>query len=263
MGRELKKVSLDFSWPRGKIWKGFINPHPYHECAPCGGMGYSEEYRNLKDIWYNWTNTNYKPDPYKRGARYDANAWHNNVTQEDVQALIDEDRLWDFTRVARTKEHQKIIDKKIKEGGNSWLPFSNGYVPTAEEVNEWNLKGMGHDSSNCYYIIKARLEREGKSSDCPQCNGTGEDWPSDKAKDLYNNFKFYEPPEGPGFQLWENTSEGSPKSPVLKTLDELCEWCAKYETTFASFKASKEEWKEMLSDGDGIVHHKVGNVMFI
>jgi hypothetical protein len=73
--------------------------------------------------------------------------------------------------------------------------------------------------------------------------------------------KTVEPPEGEGYQLWETTSEGSPVSPVFKTLDELCEWCAENATTFADFKASKEQWLSMLSDD--FVFHQQGNAIFI
>lgn len=64
---------------------------------------------------------------------------------------------------------------------------------------------------------------------------------SDKLKELC------EVPKGEGYQLWETTSEGSPISPVFETLDELCEWCENNATTFASCKASKDEWMQMLS----------------
>ncbi len=70
-----------------------------------------------------------------------------------------------------------------------------------------------------------------------------------------------EPPKGDGYQLWETTSEGSPSSPVFETLDKLCEWCEVNATTFADFKATKEEWIQMLSDG--FVHHKQDNMIFI
>lgn len=70
-----------------------------------------------------------------------------------------------------------------------------------------------------------------------------------------------EPPTGGGYQLWETTSEGSPSSPVFKTLDELCGWCELNATTFASFKASKEEWKQMLDDD--FVFHQSGNAIFM
>src|SRR5712671_2467357 len=31
MGRELRRVPLDFNWPIGKVYSGFLNPH-YREC---------------------------------------------------------------------------------------------------------------------------------------------------------------------------------------------------------------------------------------
>ncbi|MBE6035618.1 MAG: hypothetical protein E7222_13115 [Clostridiales bacterium] len=68
-------------------------------------------------------------------------------------------------------------------------------------------------------------------------------WPIGEVWEGY----FKEPPEGDGYQLWENTSEGSPISPVFDSLDGLCEWAVENETVFASFTATKEEWKEMLS----------------
>lgn len=70
-----------------------------------------------------------------------------------------------------------------------------------------------------------------------------------------------EPPIGEGYQLWETTSEGSPVSPVFKTLDELCGWCEENATTFSHFKTTKEKWKQMLEDD--FVYHQQGNVIFI
>ncbi|MDP3937911.1 MAG: hypothetical protein Q8R92_07220 [Deltaproteobacteria bacterium] len=47
MGREVRRVALDFEHPIRERWSGFVNPH-YLECpAHCGG-GYSEEYRFLE-----------------------------------------------------------------------------------------------------------------------------------------------------------------------------------------------------------------------
>jgi hypothetical protein len=71
----------------------------------------------------------------------------------------------------------------------------------------------------------------------------------------------FEPPVGEGYQLWEDTTEGSPSSPVFATLDELCGWCEENATTFGFFKASAERWKEVLSND--FVHHKKGNAVFI
>ena len=48
---------------------------------------------------------------------------------------------------------------------------------------------------------------------------------------------------------------------MFETLDALCEWAAENATTFGPFKASAENWREMLSDG--IVYHQEGNNIFI
>lgn len=64
-------------------------------------------------------------------------------------------------------------------------------------------------------------------------------------------------------QLYETTSEGTPVSPVYpaENIDALCEYAAKYVSTFADMKTTKENWKKMLSDG--LVYTQSGNVTFI
>ena len=120
---------------------------------------------------------------------------------------------------------------------------------------------MGNDAINRSICVRARAESMGIFGFCPVCNGEGIMWFSDEIKEKAENFKGYDPPEVEGFQLWETTSEGSPTSPVFKTLEELCEWCEKNATTFASHKATKEEWFKMLSDD--FVSHREGNYIFI
>ncbi len=80
--------------------------------------------------------------------------------------------------------------------------------------------------------------------------------------DFYHTRK-YNSEELTHIQLYETTSEGTPKSPVFKAeeFEKLCEYAAENCATFADFKATKEEWMNMLNDG--IVFHKQGNMMFI
>lgn len=51
-------------------------------------------------------------------------------------------------------------------------------------------------------------------------------------------------PEGTpyGYQLYETTSEGTPLSPVFRTLEELAAWCESGVTAFASSRWTKEQW---------------------
>lgn len=262
MGRELKRVALDFDWEIGKLWTGYVNPHKIHECRECDGLGWSKDYNVLKEEWYGYNNCVRKPNPFREGSTYNSVALIHNLEQEDVDALIEANRLCDFTRVPINDEQREIVKKKIESGENSWLPFDNGYKPTAQEVNEWSLKGMGHDSLNCSIVIKARLEKEGKSHLCSNCDGTGEDWQSEKAKELYEKWEKYDPPIGEGFQLWTTTSEGSPMTPVFSSLEELCIYCEKENVSvFGRNTATKEEWEKML--GEGFVSHTEGNITFI
>jgi hypothetical protein len=51
------------------------------------------------------------------------------------------------------------------------------------------------------------------------------------------------------FMLYESTSEGTPLSPAFVTLEAVAIYAAEYCSTFASFKATSEEWLRMLSPG--------------
>ena len=54
------------------------------------------------------------------------------------------------------------------------------------------------------------------------------------------------PPKGEGYQCWETTSEGSPISPVLKTLDTLCLWLANNSGDQITKEMTEDEWFKIL-----------------
>lgn len=169
--------------------------------------------------------------------------WCHHLIQADVDALVADERLWDLTSTW-SKEH-------------GWQKREDGLHPTAAEVNEWSLGGFGHDSLNSSICVKARCAREGVPYMCGTCEGSGRVWPTPEIERQYEDWKSTKPPTGDGYQLWEDCSEGSPVSPVFASLDELCAWAADNATTFGPYKATTEEWREML-DG-GVVHAKIGN----
>lgn len=245
MGRELKRVPFDFKYAIGQVWKGYINPHQSIKCKSCEGSGLNPATRQIQEEWYNFDNPRYVNLP--SGRRYNDNAWSNHLTQIEVDALIKEGRLMDFTHTWTS--------------GEGWKKKDPEYIPTAKEVNEWNLTSMGHDAINRWICVEARAKHLGIYGKCEYCGGEGEIWQSEEVKNLHDKWEEFEPPIGEGFQLWETTSEGSPTSPVFETLEKLCEWCEENATTFADFKVSKEEWVNMLSDGN--VSHKEGNAIFI
>ena len=120
---------------------------------------------------------------------------------------------------------------------------------------------MGHDSTNQWICVEAKAKRLGFWGHCKLCKGNGEYWADDKYKKLAEEWDWIQPPVGEGYQLWETTSEGSPQSPVFKSLGELCDWAEEHATTFGGNKTTSGEWKKMLLDN--FVSHKEGNVIFV
>lgn len=280
MGRELKRVALDFDAPVGKTWDGYLNPHPYaEECKVCGGSGYSDRAALYAAYWYGhdkmrngrpvapWFAARQNPpqrehrptDPaimafatnnVLRGPSYYIHGkighlgepalpaeavdrpevqaaiqreavrlcsmWKHmlmhNLTQDDVDALLRADRLMDFT-------HDWTPERR-------WQKKSPQPLVTADMVNDWSMSPghMGHDSINQWIVIKDRCRRDGVPYECAHCQGEGHVWTSQEAKDLYESWEASEPPEGPGYQMWQTVSEGGPISPVCATAEELARY---------------------------------------
>lgn len=54
MGREVRRVPLDFDWPIGEIWEGYLQPDRLHEtpCEDCSGRGQLIQAAGLDpDVW--------------------------------------------------------------------------------------------------------------------------------------------------------------------------------------------------------------------
>jgi hypothetical protein len=201
MGRELRRVPLDFAWPLERTWEGFLNPYwkLSQKCTACKGRGSNPGMREVDDDFYGFER------PERR--------WCDKITQDELDALITEGRLRDYTSVWNP-------DSK------AWIPRST--PPTVETINEAQRTGHVHDAINSWILVKARCKRLGISTDhCEVCGGEGNVWPGAYAKALHEAWQEIPPPEGPGYQFWETTSEGSPISPVFATAEEMIEWLIK------------------------------------
>lgn len=245
MGRELKRVPLDFAWPMDKPWSGFLNPHyaKSHNCIPCAGSGSSPGALLLKAQWYGNApfspedrgstpflpthpavravaerNVAHAPEYYGSGeaaiqrearrlADHFNRSWSHHLNADDVAALLEGGRLMDLTY------------EWTKENGRQ--PKEPAHVPTPEEVNVWSLSGFGHDSINQWIVVGAECKRLGIDSECPHCNGNGTVWDSPEDEQAAEAWTRSEPPTGDGYQIWETVSEGSPISPVFATPEEL------------------------------------------
>lgn len=272
MGRKLKRVPLDFKWPIDKTWEGYLNPFwkKASKCIDCEGQGLCPEGVFLHNTWYRHTakemfgafggdsiHSVRSAEAYRRMGWSDTvikniemavrfgfetlTHWSDKLHQDEVKALVEAGRLSDLTQDWNPETRK-------------WEPKNPPVMPTPADVARWNAKGLGHDAINCSVACRARAKRFGIDADnksvwyCKVCNGDGQVWPSKEIKEKYETWKESEPPTGEGYQLWEDTSEGSPITPVFKTIDGLCEYAAEHCTTFGRSTATKEEWKKMLAE---------------
>lgn len=233
MGREIKRVALDFEWPLDKVWQGFLNPHSEGhctQCVVCQGSGLSRVAKLLQDQWYGkaefWPALtgsmpflpehpaiqeravrNYPDSAFRarneaqRLAELFNTQWSHHLDADDVAALCKATRLR--------------------------LPQAE---PTSREVNEWSitLGNFGHDSINCWIVVSAKCERLGLPDTCDACKGEGSVWDSEENRKRHDEWEQIPPPDGDGWQVWETVSEGSPITPVFATADELAAYLAEY-----------------------------------
>lgn len=268
MGRTLKRVPLDFAHPLNKVWPGYLNncggPCP-EESETCFG-GHTAAGKWLESItrlisligeqaaatpeqvaWWKQNGSIY-PHPYlqewQQAPRTDVSrAIHAQIREHDDQS----------TRM-------RHLGDWLRKNPPQLLPFTSELHSFVEA-----LAGRKVDSfcgSSVAWGIAEKLKGAVGVGEnwglCPVCEGHADD---PKLRSASEAWEKTHPPEGPGFQLWETTSEGSPTSPVFATLDELCGWCADNATTFGSFKTSAEEWRKMLEADH--VYHQQGNAVFM
>lgn len=211
MGRNVRRVPLDFDHPLNEVWPGFLSPYDFPPCKDCDydapptimdrlfptprhGSGYTPEAYAIAQTFY----------PHMIGGPMaDRLAWCDKLGQAEVDNLIEEGRL----RVWR----------------GEWVKEPR----TAAEVNADQRRGGlgGHDAINRGILVRFRCERLGILLHCPTCDGNG-DIATTEERDAAENWEGTGPPEGDGWQLWETVSEGSPISPVCESAEALAAWLA-------------------------------------
>lgn len=226
MGRELKRVPLNFSWPMNTVWKGFLNDVTYRPCpSPSCVNGGTAEAHALECF-----------------ARYFAIAATNSV-----------ERPVDF---APLKRGQAVIRNKNGYQQNYPHPYLTemgiqdvgpGFKDLLEKLIGTPFKpGFGgYDSHDVYWALLKKLELPERWSVCGFCDGHSIH-PDDYA--AYDAWKATEPPTGDGYQIWETVSEGSPISPVFDTPEKLARWMAspahKWETDRGT---TYESWLKFIT----------------
>jgi len=275
MSRQVRRMPLDFDWPLSLVWDGYLRPEKFQEesCPDCE-HGYSPEALVFYQEWYgyipfdptstgstpflpggpeaqHWAKRQIEQSPNFYGTGVLAIAreakritdlwngsWSHHLSQADVDALLEADRLIEYT-------HDFI-------SGTGWVEKENPVHPTAEQVNSGYLLGFGHDAINASVCMSARADREGVPYTCATCEGHAsvEAYPGQRAES-----EAWEPeklPQGDGWQLWETVSEGSPVTPVFATAEELASYLFDRSDLFGpGWKAENEASVLSWVQGDG------------
>lgn len=278
MGRQLRRVPMDFDWPLNKTWKGFLNPH-YKEdsvkCPFCSGSGLSKEGQALQNRWYGWGDMEpfgkfipknpFSPEHPAIVAFATRNCKNSTFspTDDPEDIAIEAKRLADLFNGQRSHHLEEVdVDALLKANrlwdfthriveGKGWkkIPKAEFKKPTPEQVNIWSIQGFGHDSINCSVVCRAEAKRLKVPYLCGCCKGNGTLWRSPKHEKMCDKWKETPPPKGKGYQLWETVSEGSPISPVFETPEELARYLVANPWN-STDHCSYETWMKFIC-GDG------------
>jgi hypothetical protein len=202
MGREIKRVPVDFDWPIDKVWEGYVRPDALvgKPCPDCqGGQTYAGWW--LQHLCQRLEMLAGDVREQERGRPM--HPWLAN----DPYPPTDSTNLF----MAATRVLRPSRDMLDLIGGLTGTPV--------DEVGGLFARG-GHSIFSA--IVKAAgLEHWGGCETC-ECEGTLEAYPGQRAE--ADAWERTEPPTGEGWQMWETVSEGSPVSPVFATAEGLAQW---------------------------------------
>lgn len=244
MGREIRRVPIDFSWPLNKTWEGFLNPlHrpcPENQKTCFNGQTAAGQWMDtitrfmvtVADDAQDGGNRKARgglwPHPYlvemPTAPTYDI---PRNIPREDLARILAErQRNPDKYVVPPSKEMAELLTALMAKNGYPAGPF--GFM----------------DGSAGWYLQKAIFTAAGVDPEtwgrCPVCKGEAMD---PAAKEAYDAWKATPVPEGPGYQLWETVSEGSPVSPVFPTEETFIQYLvSKGSTRSAAESFAKSGW---------------------
>lgn len=147
------RIILD-TWPEMARWaldelnecvNFYFEINRESEDCDCG-EGYNPETKKIADGFYSFEDR--------------SKAWHNKITQDEVDALIASNRLWDFWREVRPSV--------------GWVDKDPKPVVTAEMVNAAQTGLMrSHDAINRCILVETRARRLGVYGLCEKCEGRG------------------------------------------------------------------------------------------
>lgn len=200
MGREVRRVPLNFDWPLNQRWEGFLTPD------------------RLKG----------KPCPDCDSGQTAAGWWLATYCYR--LGMVAADLLDQRSGKAM---HPWLADDPYPAHGNGTTVLRPGrdildLLTGLTGMSEHEVLSFGGSSSVQWRLYRKISEAAGLPDFgvCRTCDGEGdlETYPGQRAE--REAWKPTDPPAGEGWQLWETVSEGSPISPVFGSAEQLAAWMA-------------------------------------
>ncbi len=214
MGCEIKRVPLDFDWPLGHPWEGYVPPPDgCVECHSCRGLeGRPTGYSRLGNAIYASAEFNAKKGLLPSEAE--------DLTPEELRFLIALQR----SVAPEYRRHNKI-------------PYTyGGSTVTDPRMVAYDI--MRH-------LAKTLRVSLTKTFMCPVCKGECRVVADETQHQARRRWRRKAPPKGKGWQVWETVSGGSPITPVFATPEELIEYLCTTGTTWDQESIARG-WKDRL-----------------
>jgi hypothetical protein len=123
---------------------------------------------------------------------------------------------WQHPRMENRNRYQPLENSSYEEAKQEWI---TGFI-------EWHIEGNPEDEGCDYWEY---------CGNPPDRNYHMPDW--DESERTH-------------YQMYENTTEGTPISPVMETPEELARWCADNRVSaFADMTADYEHWLRVAKGG--------------
>lgn len=232
MSREVKRVALDFNAPLNKVWEGYEDTREGPPRCPEHGKSCLDG-ATADCFWL---------EEFCR--RFEIAAENGRMGEKEARAR----------RI--TWPHPYIADfvaggfngQRIGGPSQGMVDLFDGLVSKAPKKD---LKLHGKHSH--ITLMRALVHLAGLPADfgtCPVCKGTGYAPGSEELPDFVPT----EPPAGPGWQLWETVTSGSPISPVFPTAEKLVDWIVRNESATRRQAESlvKSGWAPSGSSDGGV-----------
>lgn len=268
MGREIRRVPLDFDWPLHKVWRGFINPH-YKPC-PLADSGNCVAGYSAAGKWFGAVvrllamlgdeAVESSPMHRERHARTRRTYPHPYLQEwahaprtdlpHDVRSTIHEMESGPEKHRAAEAAHRQYPSKILPLTGEL-ADFVRGLA--GEQGS--GIFGNHFDESKIEQALRCAAGLAERWGVCPVCDGHGID-PS--IREANEAWKPEPPPSGDGWQLWETVTEGSPVSPVLPTREAFVDWLVLNGYTRKAAEAfTKDGWCPNAIGVDGKIYEGI------